>query len=96
MNDREMKELLELTRDNNKLLRKMRRHAIFGNITRLIYWAIIFGVPVFLYYYFIQPQLGGIIDTYDTVKTGAESVQNIGRQADGLGGILEQFGSIGR
>ena len=86
MNDREMKELLELTRDNNKLLRKMRRHAIFGNVTRLIYWAVIFGVPVIIYYYFIQPQLGNIVGTYDSVKGGAE----------GLGGLLDQFGGIGR
>jgi hypothetical protein len=95
MNDREMKELLELTRDNNKLLRKMRRHAIFGNVTRLIYWAIIFGVPVVLYYYFLQPYLGDLMNTYDSVKGGAESIQNIGNQAEGLGGLLEQFG-IGR
>jgi hypothetical protein len=86
MNDREMKELLDLTRDNNKLLRKMRRHAIFGNVTRLIYWAVIFGVPVAFYYYYIQPQIGGIVETYDTVKGGAE----------GIGGLLDKFGGIGR
>lgn len=77
------------------MLRKIRRHEIFGNVTRMIYWAVILGVPVFVYYYFIQPQLGNIIDTYDTVKSGAESVQNLGNQAEGLGGLFEQFG-IGR
>lgn len=95
MNDREMKELLELTRDNNKLLHKMRRHAIYGNIMRLFYWAVIFGVPVALYYYYLQPYLGQLMDTYDTVKGGAEGLQNLGTQADGIGGILEKFG-IGR
>ena len=85
MNDREMKELLELTRDNNKLLRKMRRHAIFGNVTRMIYWAIILGVPVALYYYYIQPHTGQIVDTYDTVKGSTE----------GFSGLLEKLG-IGR
>ena len=92
MNDREMKELLELTRDNNKLLHKMRRHAIYGNIMRLFYWAVIFGIPVALYYYYLQPYLGQLMETYSGIQGG---VQNVGDQAKELSGILEKFG-IGR
>jgi hypothetical protein len=88
----DVKELLELTRDNNKLLRKMRRHAIFGNVTRLIYWAVIFGVPVILYYYFLQPYMGQILDTYSGIQSGVEGV---GDQTKGITDILNIFG-IGR
>jgi hypothetical protein len=95
MNDREMKELLELTKDNNKLLHKMRRHAIYGNIMRLFYWAIILGGPVVIYYYFLQPYLADVMEAYSGIQRGVDSVQNLGNQAEGLGGILEKFG-IGR
>ena len=92
MNDRELKELLELTRDNNKLLHKIRRHAIIGSILRLFYWAIILGGPIVIYYYFLQPYLGQLIETYSGIQSG---VQNVGDQAKELSGILDKFG-IGR
>ena len=91
MNDREMKELLQLTRDNNKLLRKMRRHAIFGNVTRLIYWAVVFGVPTVLYHY-LQPYFTQFLETYDGIQNGVQNLQGVGDQVQGLGGILDKFG----
>lgn len=92
MNDREMKELLKLTKENNNLLRKMRRQAIIGNIMRLVYWAIIIGGPVVIYYYYLQPYLGQLIETYSGIQSG---VQNVGDQAKEFSSILDKFG-IGR
>jgi|TARA_Y100000310_G_scaffold296014_1_gene327884 hypothetical protein len=93
MNDREFKELLKLTRDNNKLLHKMRRHAIYGNIIRLFYWALILGVPIVIYYYFLQPYLEQVLEAYSGFQRGVESVQDVGSQVKGLGGILDIFGN---
>ena len=95
MNDREMKELLELTRDNNKLLHKMRRHAIVANIMRLFYWAIIFGGPVVIYFYYLQPYMQQLFDAYSGVQGGVENVGNKVEQIPGLSGLLNLLG-IGR
>lgn len=95
MNEREMKELLELTRDNNKLLHKMRRHAIYGNIMRLFYWAIILGGPVVIYFYYLQPYLQQVLETYSGVQGSVENVGNKAGQIPGLSGLLNLLG-IGR
>lgn len=92
MNDREIKEILELTRENNKLLKKMRRSAIIGNIIRLFYWAIILGGPIVIYFYFLKPYLANLMEAYSGLQTGVEGVQNFGKnQVEGLGGILDKF-----
>lgn len=90
MNDTEIKELLGLARENNRLLRKMRRSAMIGNVTRLIYWVAIIGVPIFLYYSFLQPYMAQLLETYSQIQGGAENLQDIGSQ--GLGGLLQKFG----
>jgi hypothetical protein len=95
MNERETKELLQLTRENNKLLHKMRRSAMIGNVMRLIYWAAIIGVPIFLYYQFLQPILRDLLDTYSQVQGGVENVGNKVEQIPGLNGLLDLLG-IGR
>ena len=85
----DIKELLKLTQENNKLLRKMRRSAMIGNVMRIFYWAIIFGGPVVIYYYYLQPYLGQLIDTYNG------GVGEVGDQIQGISGILKKIG-IGR
>lgn len=88
----DIKELLELTKENNKLLRKMRRSAMIGNIMRIFYWAIIFGGPVVIYFYYLQPYLGQLMEAYSGIQDGVGGVSN---QVQGLGGLLEKIG-IGR
>jgi len=68
-----LKKNLELTKENNIILRKMRRSAIIGNIMRMIWWAMLIGVPVVLYYYYFQPLLGNLYSAYQGIEeTGKE------------------------
>ena len=90
MTDREMRELLELTRENNKLLHKMRRHAIIGSIMRLFYWTLILGGPIVLYYYFLQPYIDQLLEVYSGVQSGVDDVQKIGESVKN-GEILKLF-----
>jgi len=90
MTDREMRELLELTRENNKLLHKMRRHAIIGSIMRLFYWTLILGGPIVLYYYFLQPYIDQLLEVYSGVQSGVDDVQKIGESVKS-GEILKLF-----
>jgi hypothetical protein len=95
MNDIEMKELLELTRENNKLLHKMRRGAIYGNIFRFFYWTIILGGPVIIYFYYLQPYMQQLLDAYSGAQDGVENIGNKIEQIPGLNGLLNLLG-IGR
>lgn len=64
MNDRDMRELLELTRENNRLLRKIRRSSMISTIIWIIWYGILIGGPVFIYYYLLQPYIGVLLETY--------------------------------
>ena len=59
--DPELKHLLEqnleLTKQNNKILRAMRRDVWIGLIFKLIFWAIVFALPVWAYQQYLAPLL---------------------------------------
>ena len=79
--DPELKRLLrqnlELSKENNRLLRKMRRSAILSRIFLLIWWAFIIGLPVYIYFSFLQPYVGGIIETFGGLGGLLENLQNL-------------------
>jgi len=47
-------ETLELSKENNKMLRKMRRAMMWTRVVKSIYWVLIIGSMLGAYYYF-QP-----------------------------------------
>ncbi len=61
--DNNIQKLLEqnirLTKENNHLLRSMRRAAIYGFIGKILFWIIMLGVPAYLYVSYISPILFG-------------------------------------
>ena len=91
----EMKKLLrrnlELTRENNKLLKKIRRNAVVANIMRLVWWAVIIGVPVFLYYYVFQPYIAELGAAYQGVTDGVSGAQDAFLNIPFIGDIISNF-----
>jgi hypothetical protein len=76
----------KLAKENNKLLHKLRRGAIIGRILHFLWIAFLIGLPIVLYYYFLQP----IVGQFSQVYTG---LQDIGGQApDELKSLLEKIG----
>lgn len=71
---------LEVTKDNNRLLRKIRRSAIIGGIFRMIWFAFLIGVPVVLYYYLLQPLLNDFIGTYQGLSGQVENISETGKE----------------
>lgn len=71
------KELLELTRENNEILKKMRRSMFWSRIFRVIYILTILGVTLSAYY-FVQPYLEGAINAYSTVLEGSNEIKQAG------------------
>jgi hypothetical protein len=72
MDEKESKEILELTRENNKMLHSMIRSARVSRLFRMIYWAFIIGSFIGTYYYF-QPYLDQLMELYGQVSSTLKS-----------------------
>ena len=70
-----LNKILETTEDNNKFLKKISRGILFSRIMTFVYWIVILGVGVGAYYY-IQPYIDGLFDTYDGVRGGLQGVSD--------------------
>jgi len=77
---------IELTKENNRLLRSMRRAAWWGTFFRILWMAVIIGVPVFLYYYFFMPYYQGLSAGYQQFQR-----ESGGFQIPGFGPVLDQW-----
>ncbi len=61
-----LEKTLEYTRENNKMLRAMRRSIRFSSFLRVAYWLIIIGLGIGLYKY-LQPFLEEFKDIFNQV-----------------------------
>lgn len=75
---------LELTKENNAILKRMRRSAAWGTFFRIIWIAVVVGVPVFLYYYFLVPYYQQFSKSYEQFQ---EQVGEI--SVPGYGSLLQ-------
>jgi polyferredoxin len=66
----QLKEALELARENNVLIKKMWRAVRWGRALKIFYWLFIIGVAIGAFY-FLQPY----IDTLQDVYGGVQDVQ---------------------
>ncbi len=70
----ELKTLLEenlvVAKDNNRLLREMRRNAILGLIAKVVIWLIILGVPLF----FLSTYLGPLMEAFSEQSAGGQAI----------------------
>ena len=64
--DDKIDELLDLTRENNKILRSMHRRMLWSQLFTFIYWLIILGV-VGSAYYFAQPYFQKYVHSYQVM-----------------------------
>ena len=66
-------EMLELTRENNRILRSMHRRMMWSQVFTFIYWLIILGVAGWSFY-FLQPYMAKYINTYQTIIKQIDSL----------------------
>jgi len=87
-----VKENLELTKENNEILKKIRRGAIWGRVFRVLYWIVILGA-MFGAYYILQPFMDKLIEAYNNLMGGVENVQNIGNSLPDFSSLFDKFQS---
>jgi hypothetical protein len=92
----QLKEMHEMVKENNRMLKDMRRSAFIGGILHVAWLIIAFVVLPYFAWLFIQPYLEGALSAYQSAqgKTAAVSadlqkIKDIGSGFD-LNGILDQ------
>lgn len=65
LDERKLDELLEITHENNKILRGMRRTQNWRSFFTFVYWVIILG-SIFGTYHYFQPTIQKYMDTFQT------------------------------
>ena len=68
MSDEQLGQILELAKENNKILRSMQRSARISRWIKIFYWVLLLGSIAGTYYYF-QPYIDQIIKLYEKVST---------------------------
>ena len=70
----QLAEVTKLTRQNNKIMRKIERSARIGLIFRTLYWILIIGSMLGAYYY-MQPYIEDINSIYEQLIDLPEKIK---------------------
>ena len=80
---RMLEEAVELSRENNKMLKSIRSASRWARVWRIFYWTVIVVITLGSYYY-IQPYIKQLKNVYsgfqsdvDQIKSVTTSVQNV-------------------
>lgn len=71
-----LRENLEVSKESLKILKKINRGRVFGNIVSSLKWAIIIGISFGAYYY-IEPFLSKSLDAFNGLSTGVEKISKV-------------------
>lgn len=81
MEEQELKELLEanlrLSKENNRMLKKMRRAQKRATIFRVLYWIVIIAIALGAIY-FLQPYFERVKMLYEQILPGLKNIGEIG------------------
>lgn len=73
--DKEISQLLKLTKEDNKILHRLDRSAKVGRFFNVLYWVVIIASISGVYYYF-QPYLDKVIEVYDKASSILRDIGN--------------------
>jgi hypothetical protein len=65
--DSKLDEILKLVKDNNKMLHKIRRDAMYRSVLSTIWWLIVLISPIVLYYYYLEPYISNVQKMYSDI-----------------------------
>ena len=85
-----LKAIEEAVQKNHDLLIRIRRVQRNAQLFRLFYWVLIL-LATFGAFYYIQPYLNQLIDTYTGIQNAQQQLQYSLPEMDSLNGILNQL-----
>jgi hypothetical protein len=68
LQDEQAKELVELTRENNRMLKDMRRSAFIGGILQFVWWVVVLVVIPYFTWIWLQPYIQNITGAYQDAQ----------------------------
>ncbi len=85
--------------ENNKLLKKMRAGARWGFLFKLLFWILMLGVPIWLYFNLLQPIIQQSLDALQQVQGAVGQAQdlsnNINLQGVDIQRLLKSIPNLG-
>lgn len=72
-----MEQNRELLEENNKLLRKIHRNAVMSFWARVLWYAVLIGLPFILYFYVFEPYFSALGANYEVFKAGMNEIPGI-------------------
>jgi hypothetical protein len=88
---RVLRQVLETTKENNKILKKVRRSQTYGSLLRLIFWAIVLGLPIYLYFTILKPIISELGMSLGDIGENIKSFQDAISQGVSKAGDLVDF-----
>lgn len=83
-------QLLDLTKENNRILRSMHRRMLWSQVFTFMYWLVILGTIGWSYYY-LQPYISKYLNTYQSIMGSLSSMEEQSRSfPTDLQGLLEK------
>jgi hypothetical protein len=86
-----LEENLELSKENNHLLKSVRGSQKRAAMMRTLYWILILGMTFGAYYY-IQPYIEQMMSLYTGAQDNVKSLQDYFPESKNVQSIIEQFG----
>lgn len=80
-------EMLRLLKENNELLKKLHRYTIIGFSFKVVWYAILVGMPFAVYFYVLEPYFAAFGSNYEVFKMGMSEIP-------GLKGLENLFPSL--
>jgi hypothetical protein len=73
-----------LLKENHRLLVKMEREARIGLIIRVVWFTVLIGAPIALYYLFLEPNVATLTESLRLLQEGATNVTGVRQFLDQL------------
>lgn len=69
-----LRENTALVRENNELLRKLRRSGIIEFWIRVVWYALLIGLPFAVYFYLLEPYFAAFGSSYEQFRIGMSEI----------------------
>lgn len=73
-----------LLEENNLLLQKIRRDAKISLILRVVWFAVLIGLPLALYYFVLEPNAGTLRDAFAILERGLQDLTGLRQVLESL------------
>ena len=90
-----LEEVYKLAKENNRILRGMRRNTRFGIVFKVVLWIFLLLGSAWGYYEYVQPALNSLLETMNQVQAVGYQIQgaadNLNQVGDGATNQLQDF-----